>query len=868
MRVLLRCMSLLFYVLLMNACLPKEPVIDQRNIFTALKTQSIPLKIRNNQYSKGNLVVNGSFEEGKYLLKKTDDPMANIKGWTRSALNVEWVDLESGLFQENEVYEGLHSVKITRIKANETDEPGDGIESDFIKLIPGNYDFTYHIRLKDILPQAERLGTRIHDAVNIRLFFYDKNKVRIEGKQFYPYKEIFLDSEFKGYSFSNFSYIDSLAWGKILGRSYNYPLSEGDIPDGTQFVKLFIGLKGTGSMWVDKIDFRYSKWNFTALERMSPYFDSSFSATSMLIPTPKQVQANGTIPLFQKKHDSYITPLILIPASANKQTILAARLVKEELMKRQERYFKGEALVGVKIFPGMTPPEKFDGLIFSIGRTSVFELWKDSLSYSSIQDKEQSYIIESLPGRSNLVFVAGRDPIGDYYGATSLVQLMDKDSNLFHSATIQDFPDITGRSYLFASWNDKEEMLEDIGSIEGMSRLKLNKAYVGYGQTRGRKNWFAPDRLYVNGVSLAGRKCSELGVMNLAIMVNPYYHFDYEMHVDSIPIDLKNQFVHSQASSMRKLKNVFQIGLDAGANTIMLMADDFIPHSGNNRKSYTLYNQSDIDKFRNLQNAHGYMINNIYDWLREIYPDTRFEFFPPWYLNEFIDRSRGQAENYFADLMKDIPTDIAILWTGNTVRSLSYDMADFERYTRLIGRNPMIWDNTLYARGLEGVYGGYPAYYPGKAKLCNLFEPYDVRVPENFKNYIDGPHIYMNGSASSEIYKIKYATVADFEWNIRSYNPEFSLWKALNSLFEPQVSKLLLEFSDIYYSMIEVNSLLKEDTDQRIVNQGKEYLENMEQIFSLLQSELSLNPKLLAELEVYKIKAETKFQNFTNTIKN
>ena len=176
-----------------------------------------------------------------------------------------------------------------------------------------------------------------------------------------PYKKIFLDSGFKGYSFSNFKYIDSLGWGKIRARSYNYPLSEGDIPDRTQFVRIFIGLKGTGTMWIDKVDLRYSKWNFTALERMTPYFDSSFSAASMLIPTPKQVQANGSIPLFQKIEDAYTPPLILIPASAKKQTIIAANLVKEELMNRQERYFKGEKLVGVKIFPGMTPPRVLTG---------------------------------------------------------------------------------------------------------------------------------------------------------------------------------------------------------------------------------------------------------------------------------------------------------------------------------------------------------------------------------------------------------------------------------------------------------------------------------------------------------------------------
>ena len=106
--------------------------------------------------------------------------------------------------------------------------------------------------------------------------------------------------------------------------------------------------------------------------------------------------------------------------------------------------------------------------------------------------------------------------------------------------------------------------------------------------------------------------------------------------------------------------------------------------------------------------------------------------------------------------------------------------------------------------------------------------------------------------------------MADFEWNTRDYNPEFSLWKALNSVFGAQVSKLLIEFSDIYYSMIEINFLLEEDINQRTLNQGKELIEKMEQIFSLLQSELNMNSKLLAELEVYKIKVESKFKSFAN----
>ncbi len=56
-----------------------------------------------------------------------------------------------------------------------------------------------------------------------------------------------------------------------------------------------------------------------------------------------------------------------------------------------------------------------------------------------------------------------------------------------------------------------------------------------------------------------------------------------------------------------------------------------------------------------------------------------------------------------------------------------------------IGRWPMIWDNTLYARNLETRrYGGYTTYYPGKVRMCNLFEPYHTYMPKDFHRYNHG----------------------------------------------------------------------------------------------------------------------------------
>ncbi|HSO18144.1 MAG TPA: beta-N-acetylglucosaminidase domain-containing protein, partial [Desulfosarcina sp.] len=218
--------------------------------------------------------------------------------------------------------------------------------------------------------------------------------------------------------------------------------------------------------------------------------------------------------------------------------------------------------------------------------------------------------------------------------------------------------------------------------------------------------------------------------------------------------------------------------------------------------NYALYAAEDEKRFVNLQNAQAHVINRLKKWLDAEYPGTRIEFCPPWYSNEHIDRGDGKAEVYFRELTLQIPRDVAIIWTGPTIRSLSIDMADLHRYSTLIGRWPMIWDNTLYARNIETKrYGGYTTHYPGKVKMCNLFEPYDADMPEDFHVFNDGRQRYTNGNAYSEIYRIKYATVADYEWNTAAYDPERSLWKTLCRTYGAALAEQLIRFSDAYYGV-------------------------------------------------------------------
>jgi len=274
-----------------------------------------------------------------------------------------------------------------------------------------------------------------------------------------------------------------------------------------------------------------------------------------------------------------------------------------------------------------------------------------------------------------------------------------------------------------------------------------------------------------------------------------------------------------------------------------------------------LYTQEDKKRFVNLQNAQAHIINRLKQWIDKEYSGTRFEFCPPWYSNEHIDRSQGKAEVYFKELTFQIPDDVAIIWTGPTIRSLSVDMADLNRYASLIGRWPMFWDNTLYARNLETQrYGGYTTYYPGKVRMCNLFEPYDTYRPKDFQKYNDDRQMYINGDAFSEVYKIKYATVADYLWNAAAYDPELALWKVLCRTYGPALGEALLRFNDAYYGLYDIFLRAElEGVNDTYVKKGKILLKDLENYLHHISQMLAEDQPLLKELENYRDRQKKRF---------
>ena len=199
MRVLPVKVTLLWFLcscLLLTACATVEKSGDRVSPegWSSSDPLSIPYDARQAQLAAGNLVINPSFENGRRDAGKTDEHFIP-EGWQMVGDHVRTTTREAS--------SGNRSVKIARARANEGDD-AEGVISDYIAVIPGNYYFSYHIKLKNITNNKSRLGVQLYDAVVIKVLFFDADKQPIESGARNPVSRSLIDNSNKSYSFSNY----------------------------------------------------------------------------------------------------------------------------------------------------------------------------------------------------------------------------------------------------------------------------------------------------------------------------------------------------------------------------------------------------------------------------------------------------------------------------------------------------------------------------------------------------------------------------------------------------------------------------------------------------------------------------------------
>ena len=857
-------LSLVFLMLSLPQCMEEDSTVPVGQGWTSTDPVSIPLRQRMMQAERDNLVKNPSFELGRLINIDSSTVSYNITGWKSMGENVTWV---SGA----EVHSGSYSIKIQRDSKDEAVDQDDGIVSDFIRVIPGNYEYTFWIRLKDIRPHREREGTRLNDAVDIRMLFYDKNRLLISGNRYNPGRQAIIDQSFKALPFAGFWNIDSLAWVSVSGRTTNDFLTEGDIPDEAKYVKLYLGLKGTGTMWVDDVALRYTRRNFTPSERMGHMFDTSCTMQDLLIPRPKHLKANNPYTYHIEGRDTLPLPLIVIPARPQMQTSAAADLLKVKFDSIFAGHFSKDSLPGIRIISYNPSREIEQGaLVFKFSRLdpAIIQNLPDKNDTSPPEARDlgpQGYTIQPDSLYPNLVHLSGGSAIGDYYAAATAVQLLDRHKFIYYRSTIIDYPDIPARAFLVSPVAAASNSIDYKPYLSDMAGLKLNWAYLDF--YRSRTLWQQESLAYLEGLRAIGREAGTSGMLSLAQMVNPYAFLPMNPDLDSLDRATRERWIHAGSSSNAKLRQQFRAGLESGASTLVLCTNDYLPLSPEG--NYVLYSKIDRDRYINVQAAHLEMILSTYSWIRARNPTLSLEFIPPWYSNDGLDLSRGQAEQYFRDLSSKLPDELRIMWSGPAKESSVTSAVDYDRYRNCAGTNLVYLNNSMNKVPQIIQDTALLKFHPMKLLTLNLFDPFSMHFAEPFKLPGGTGKMLVNSPISSEIMKIRMATAADYMWNAGDYDPDRSIWNVLVSRFGITVTGELYRFNDSYFKTLASMIGLKSGGDQqRLLRMIHDQQELMEESLNRLEVLQNSNPSLLNELKSLKQSLETIFESEIKTVAN
>lgn len=817
-----------FAISLLAGC-KKEDQTRLQAGWTSKDPIAIPFNARNNEQKLGNLVVNPSFETGKIYYEESNVKSYDITGWKKVGQNIKWVNSTNGEWSNEDVYKGKNAIKIERKHADETETTGDGIISDFIKVIPGNYSLNLHLKLKNVCPNQSRIGTKMYDAINIRLHYFDKNRLPISSNEHNAFTNKNIDNSFKAFTLSNFWYIDELGWGEIHGKTANYPFFDGDIPDDARYVKIFIGLKGTGEMWIDDVDFRYTEDNFTLLERIKPYFDSSYSAYDKVFPKPQDITKNREIQFFHSNSD--IFPVIVIPANANQNIKQVAQLFKQYLSD-QIKEFHDSINPAIKIVTTLDTSElNSNQLVFSFGQTNIFHNYKQWLPDSVFFEKKDAYYIYQSQTQ-NIVFINGSDDDAFKYALNTIIQLFQAKNSIYYSANIIDYPDFLERAYVLHYFNNSLENLNQ--KLELFEQYKFNNTYF---------EWYNH-----NTDAFPFKRFDQLRTGNYSAMI------DLVKLSSSDAFNVSN-FVNKSA------KDIFSNSL----NSVLFVGDFYQEYEDCNPDKITFI--SNKNRNRHLQFDHIELLNDVHQYISEHNLSTKLEFLSPWNRLEIIDKGLGKAEFYYYDLNKNLPDNVSLYWIGETYFTNTIDFADFIRISKLTGNPPILLDNSLLKNKSRLKTAYEKNFYAGKIRVQSIMDAYDLDAFDSFYMRSGQRKILLNIKDLSELNTIRALTAADYYWNTESYNKDRSLWIVLNKLLGHENAVHLVYFNDAYVGLKEICQKMEANGLQfKNVRIAKNFESQLNKYFDLLNKGLT-NKELLHELEGLKSELLLKYKELTATVK-
>ncbi len=830
-------------ILSAGGCKTKTPIVNIPAHWSSMNPSGIPLNLREKEQQKGNLLVNPSFEQGRYYRVDTISSSFNLSGWKKVGENVYWTNIQNEHdFTFDEASNGSHAVKIVRKKADETDIQGEGIISDYIKVIPGNYELSLDIKLNNIETNLDRLIDNLYDAVNIRLYFFDKNKVMLKSHMVHPVFDNMIDNCFKGVPLSNMRTIDNFGWARLIARAGNFPFIEGYIPSESRYVKVFAGLKGTGTMWVDRLDFRYTDKNFSFLEKTKVYMDSTFAPSKLLIPEPHQAEDYHPCPLLiLNESGDTLKPLLLLPANGDEAVLRLGRNLITDL-RNKGIYNKSD----IPITRWLTNKEIESGrLIFSIGNTFLYHQYADQLTGEESLTKEQGCSIYRIPSLENVIFIRYSDYQGLFRALGLVNQLCDPEGMKYHHYNINDYPDFLKRGVIWPLYTANNEVATS--GIDFLSATCLNQFFM---EPQGGK----PDNYsFKSKIDSVQPYLLELSrTMDFLTFGYSFAHYSFPGMERFTKGKWENDsmiFIKTATAAGKKLQELIE-QLNTRESDILLFSEKNFWAALNNgpfNNSSWAGIREDLRKYNSLYGAfwdptiRTVAEKNSLVYLLPIVSDNRTKnIISKWDLSDYqVIGTKKEGFNGF-------------LWSGPVLSSFVIDDADYQVFTRDQHPPLILFDNTMISRPEEAIVSSYHALYPGVMANASLFAPYTTQITKNVRDSIKAQCI-LNINSMSDFNMIRLATAADYLWNVGDYDPFLSAWKALVAKYGKPLAIELVFFNDFYYKIISLSMEIKKSgNNQKAMKTLDELVDQLNNRWNNIQNLSTGRSSLLNEVSDFK----------------
>jgi protein O-GlcNAcase/histone acetyltransferase len=234
---------------------------------------------------------------------------------------------------------------------------------------------------------------------------------------------------------------------------------------------------------------------------------------------------------------------------------------------------------------------------------------------------------------------------------------------------------------------------------------------------------------------------------------------------------------YGRESDLDCLRARFEQMFSTGARDVALLFDDIPGH----------LDAAELLRWGSLAAAHGHVVNTLFRWVRERFPQARCLFCPTPYCGRMAERGHGGA-GYLATLGRELLPEADVFWTGPEIISREIPLAHLRDLQSLLRRKPLLWDN-LHANDYDG-----RRFFVG---------PYAGRPPE-IRDAVSG--VLSNPNCEQPLNFVPLRTLAAFvrcagPWDARAaYLSALREWlPRFATVHEPLSFEDLTLFGDCYY---------------------------------------------------------------------